>query len=186
MIRNKNITVLGSLIALSLILTGCQKSGADVTANPPSSMTNMKIRSPNFENGGLIPPKYSCQGEDVSPELQISEVPGEAKSLALLMEDPDAPNGNWVHWVVWNIPVETETIPENVGLKFAAQGNNSGSETGYSGPCPPSGTHRYYFKLFALSRLLELPAGATRDDLMKAMQDRVIAQSQLMGIFRKN
>ncbi len=186
MIRKQTITVLSSLMLIGLILSGCQKSGTTLPTNPPANMTNMKISSPSFENSALIPPKFTCQGIDVSPELHISEVPGEAKSLALLVEDPDAPNGNWVHWVVWNIPTDTEIIPENVGPKFAVQGNNSWPKAQYGGPCPPSGTHRYFFKLFALNRMLDLPAGSTRDDLMKAMEDRVIAQSQLMGIFRKD
>ncbi len=145
----------------------------------------MKISSPSFENNSAIPPQFTCQGEGFSPQLDFSEVPGESKSLALIVEDPDAPNGNWVHWLVWNIPADTTTIPENVGPKFAVQGNNSSPKAAYEGPCPPSGTHRYFFKLYALSHELTLPAGSPRDQLLKEMEDRIIDQAQLMGTFKK-
>ena len=146
----------------------------------------MKISSPNFENKSSIPAKYTCQGNNISPELDISEVPGESKSLTLILEDPDAPSGTWVHWVVWNIPPDTEKIPENVGNKLGVLGTNSSSNVAYGSPCPPSGTHRYFFKLYALGKMLDLPPGSSRDDLLKAMQDTILDQAQLMGTYKKS
>ena len=145
----------------------------------------MILTSPNFENHAAIPSEFTCQGKNISPELHIAEVPPEAKSLALIMDDPDAPNGTWTHWVVWNIPVETKIIPANVEATFAIQGNNSWDKTVYSGPCPPTGNHRYFFKLFALTEKLNLPAGSSKADLEKAMEDKKIDETQLMGTYKK-
>lgn len=145
----------------------------------------MNISSPNFENSALIPPDFTCQGNGFSPELHISEIPAHTVSLALIMEDPDAPNPPWTHWVMWNIPPETTIIPKNVGTSFAVQGNNSWPQKGYGGPCPPSGTHRYFFKLYALTKELNLPDTATREDLLKAMEGLIIEEDQYMGIVRK-
>lgn len=146
----------------------------------------MKIVSPNFENNGDIPEKYTCQGQDISPALEISDVPEDAKSLALIVDDPDAPNGNWNHWLVWDIPANIKTIPENVGTKFATQGNNSWPKKGYGGPCPPTGAHRYFFKLFALKEMLNLPETTTKMELEKAMEGKIIDQAQTMGTYRKH
>jgi Raf kinase inhibitor-like YbhB/YbcL family protein len=175
-----------SLIISALILAGCQTTTTIPTNYNELNQTKMKLSSPDFENNMPIPEKFTCEGSDTSPELHISEVPGETQSLALIMEDPDAPNGNWVHWVAWNIPPETEIIPANAGPKFAVQGNNSWPKAEYGGPCPPSGTHRYFFNLYALTRKLDLPAGSTRDELLKAMEGRIIDHVQLMGIYRKS
>lgn len=146
----------------------------------------MKLSSPNFENQSAIPTEYTCQGKDINPELHISEVLAEAKSLALIIDDPDAPNGTWTHWVIWNIPPETKIIPANVGPAFAVQGNNSWPKPEYGGPCPPTGTHRYFFKLYALSEMLNLPAGSTKADLEKAMAGKTIDEVQLMGTYKKS
>lgn len=146
----------------------------------------MKIVSPNFENNGDIPEKYTCQGQDISPALEISDVPEEAQSLALIVDDPDAPAGNWNHWLVWDIPANIKSIPENVGTKFATQGNNSWPKKGYGGPCPPTGAHRYFFKLFALNEKLNLPDTTTKTELEKAMEGKVIDQAQTMGTYRKH
>jgi len=145
----------------------------------------MKLTSPNFENLAAIPAKYSCQGAGVSPALVISNVPSDAKSLALLIDDPDAPSGNFNHWVMWNIPVDTKTIPENVGHDFAVQGNNGAGKQGFTAPCPPTGIHRYFFKLYALSEMLDLPITATKADLEKAMAGKSIDEIQLMGTYKK-
>jgi len=146
----------------------------------------MILTSPNFENKSPIPPEFTCQGKNASPELHISEVPAEAKSLALIIDDPDAPNSTWTHWVVWNIPIDTKIIPANVGPHFAIQGNNSWSKSEYGGPCPPTGSHRYFFKLFALTETVNLPAGSSKADLEKAMEDKKIDETQLMGIYKKS
>ena len=182
------------ILTLALSLYGCQQGDKFITQNTPLQTTktqnnnfshSMKLTSPNFENNSLIPPKYTCQGLDISPELEISDVLEDAKSLALLVDDPDAPSGNWNHWVIWNIPANTKIIPENVGAKFAVQGNNSWPKQSYGGPCPPSGSHRYFFKLYALSQPLDLPPTANKADLEKAMQGLIIDEAQLMGTYKK-
>lgn len=146
----------------------------------------MQLSSPSFTNNSAIPAKFTCQGQNINPELQISGVTSEAKSIALIMDDPDAPNGDFVHWVIWNIPVETESIPEHASAKFATQGNNSTSTQQYMGPCPPTGIHRYFFRLYALSEILDIPATSTKADLLKAMQGKIIDETQLMGTYRKS
>lgn len=145
----------------------------------------MIISSPNFNNNELIPAKFTCQGLDISPQLEIFDIPEDAQSLALIMEDPDAPNGTWVHWLLWNISPQTQVILENSIPAKAIQGNNSWPKPHYGGPCPPSGAHRYFFKLFALDCLLDLPAGSTKTELEKDMENHIIEQAQLMGIYRK-
>jgi Raf kinase inhibitor-like YbhB/YbcL family protein len=144
----------------------------------------MKIESQDFAQGEAIPAVFTCQGDDTSPSLQISEVPAEAKSLVLIMDDPDAPGGTWVHWLVWNIPPETGAFDQNHVPEGALHGKNSWGRPGYRGPCPPSGTHRYFFKLYALDELLSL-SSANVKQLEKAMEPHVIDQCELMGTFRK-
>jgi hypothetical protein len=144
----------------------------------------MKITSSAFQQGGNIPSKFSCDGPNTSPPLQISDVPSEAKSLVLIVDDPDAPSGLFTHWAVWNISPQTTTIGEGSTPK-GVQGTNDFGKSGYGGPCPPSGTHRYYFKVFALDRELDLPVGAKRSQLDAAMKGHVIAQGELMGRYSR-
>jgi len=144
----------------------------------------MKITSSAFQEGGNIPPKFSCDGANTSPPLQISSVPSEAKSVVLIADDPDAPSGLFTHWAVWNISPQTSTIGEGSTPK-GVQGTNDFGRSGYGGPCPPSGTHRYYFKIFALDRGLDLPFGAKRSQLDAAMKGHVIAQGELMGRYSR-
>ncbi len=146
----------------------------------------MEIHSPSFQNQQMIPTKFTCQGADVSPELQITDVPEGAVSLALISDDPDAPNGDWVHWLIWNIPPHTNTIPEATDLKFAIQGTTSFGNQGYGGPCPPSGTHRYFFKLYALDTELDLAPTSDKQALLQAMEGHIIEKSELMGTYAKN
>ncbi len=148
-------------------------------------MTTLTITSPAFKNGELIPSKFTCDGADISPALAIGNVPPEAKSLALIMDDPDAPGGMWVHWVVWNIDPATREIPEDSVPAGARLGRNDFRQTPYGGPCPPSGTHRYFFKLYALDTRLELAAGTDKAGLEKAMKGHVLAQAELMGKFKR-
>ena len=148
-------------------------------------VVEMKLTSPAFTHNGGIPSEYTCDGADLSPQLVISDVPANAKSLALVMDDPDAPVGTWDQWVVFNMPVSTEEIPKGTEPKGTA-GKNSWGRTGYGGPCPPSGTHRYFFKLYALDATLNLPEGATKKDLERAMQGHIIAQAQLMGTYKRS
>jgi Raf kinase inhibitor-like YbhB/YbcL family protein len=144
----------------------------------------MKITSSAFQQGGNIPSKFSCDGANTSPPLQISDVPSGAKSLVLVVDDPDAPSGLFTHWTVWNIPPQTSTVAEGSTPK-GVQGTNDFGRSGYGGPCPPSGTHRYYFKILALDRELDLPSGAKRSQLDAAMKGHVIAQGELMGRYSR-
>jgi len=150
----------------------------------------MDLKSSVFEIGGMIPPKYTCDGSDMSPPLSWSAVPAKTKSLALIADDQDAPRGTWVHWVAWNIPATVPSLEEGVpkrdtfpnGMK---QGTTDFRSIGYGGPCPPSGTHRYFFKLYALDATLNLPPGTTKKDLETAMKGHVLAQSELMGMYAR-
>ncbi len=150
----------------------------------------MDISSQAFASGGLIPSVYTCDGKDISPPLSWSDLPPGTQSLALISDDPDAPAGTWVHWVAWNIPPATRALeedqPKTGSLPGGAkQGTNDFRRVGYGGPCPPSGTHRYFFKLYALSRMLDLPASATKADLEKAMKGSILAQAELVGKYRR-
>jgi hypothetical protein len=144
----------------------------------------MKITSSVFQEGASIPSKFTCDGSDTSPPLQITEVPAGAKSLALIVDDPDAPSGLFTHWIVWNISPQMHVIAEGSAPKGVHGGNDFG-KSGYGGPCPPSGTHRYYFKIFALDRELNLPSGAKRRELDAAMKEHVIGQGELMGRYSR-
>ena len=144
----------------------------------------MKITSSAFQEGGNIPSKFSCDGGNTSPPLQISNVPPEAKSLVLIVDDPDAPSGLFTHWAVWNISPQTNTVAEGRTPK-GVQGTNDFGRSGYGGPCPPSGMHRYYFKIFALDRELDLPFGAKRSQLDAALKGHAIAQGELMGRYSR-
>jgi Raf kinase inhibitor-like YbhB/YbcL family protein len=144
----------------------------------------MKITSSAFQEGASIPSKFTCDGGDTSPPLQLADIPSGSKSLALIVDDPDAPSGLFTHWAVWNIPPQTSAVGEGSAPK-GMQGTNDFGKSGYGGPCPPSGTHRYYFKIFALDRELDLPFGAKRGQLDAAMKGHVLAQSELMGRYSR-
>lgn len=146
--------------------------------------SKMKITSSAFQEGASIPSKFTCDGADTSPPLQIADVPSGAKALALIMDDPDAPSGLFTHWTVWNIPAQTAAIGEGSTPK-GVQGTNDFGKSGYGGPCPPSGTHRYYFKVFALDRELDLRFGAKRGQLDAAMKGHIVAQGELMGRYSR-
>lgn len=148
--------------------------------NETEVIENMKITSPAFKEGGKIPSKYTCDDANINPELHFEQVPENAKSLVLIMEDPDAPVGLWVHWVVFNIPSTTKIVPENSEPQ-GTPGKGTNKRTGYMGPCPPDKEHRYFFKLYALDTNLNLPAGSTKDQVENAMKGHVLAQAQLMG-----
>ena len=147
-------------------------------------MAVLTIKSPAFEDGRLIPKKYTCDGEDINPPLTIEGIPKEAKTLVLAVADPDAPAGTWDHWIVWNIPVSTSRIAEN--SVPGKDGVNSFRRQGYGGPCPPGGTqHRYFFKIYALDTELSLGAGSKKKDAEKAMRGHVLAEGELMGLYRR-
>ena len=142
----------------------------------------MKITSV-FKNNEMIPKKFTCQGEDINPKLVFEDVPKEAKSLALIMDDPDAPNQTVVHWVIYNMPI-TDKIDED--SSSGIEGSNSAGAVGYFGPCPPTGTHRYFFKLYALDAFLDLKKGASKEDLEIAMKGHVIGKAQIIGLYVKS
>jgi len=146
-----------------------------------NAASSISITSPSFHAGGDIPAKFTCNGTNVSPELQISSVPNEAKSLVLIVDDPDAPRGLFTHWIVWNIDPKTTRMAENSAPTAGVQGINDFGKRNYGGPCPPSGTHRYFFKIFALDTKLELKPGARRAELDAAMRGHILAQGELMG-----
>ncbi|MCM8781826.1 MAG: YbhB/YbcL family Raf kinase inhibitor-like protein [Candidatus Omnitrophica bacterium] len=143
----------------------------------------MKISSPDFENNGFIPKKFTCQGKDVNPSLIIENIPAGTKCLALIVDDPDAPMGTWVHWVVYDIPVISKIEENSIPGK---QGINDFRRKNYGGPCPPSGTHRYFFKIYALDAILGLKEGVTKTDLEKAMQGHILDKAELIGLYKKS
>ena len=144
----------------------------------------MRITSPAFENENLIPPKYTCDGKDISPRLELLDIPGETVSLALVMDDPDAPLGTFDHWVVWNIPPRTTVIEEGKE-PGGVQGRTGFRRKRYGGPCPPGGVHRYFFKLYALDAMMDLPEGSSKRDLEKSMEGHIIAKAVLMGKYSR-
>ena len=152
---------------------------------------HIQLSSPSFSSGQVIPVRHSCDGGDASPPLSWTGVPAGAKSLALICDDPDAPAGTWVHWVIYAIPPATTELPEGVaaaesGPGGARQGTNDFKRLGYGGPCPPAGKpHRYFFKLYALDQEPALTPGATKRQLLDAMEDHVLGQGELMGTYQR-
>jgi Raf kinase inhibitor-like YbhB/YbcL family protein len=144
----------------------------------------MKITSSAFNEGGNIPSKFTCDGSDTSPPLQLTSVPPGAKSLVLIADDPDAPGGLFTHWLVWNIAPQTNSIAEGTAPK-GVHGTNDFGKSGYKGPCPPPGTHRYSFKIFALDRELDLRSGAKRSQVDAAIKGHVVAQGELVGRYSR-
>jgi Raf kinase inhibitor-like YbhB/YbcL family protein len=151
----------------------------------------MQLSSPAFEHGSTIPERHTCSGEDLSPALHIEEVPRTAQTLALILEDPDAPHGTFVHWLIWNLSTEASDLPEGLpvgetvlGLAPAAQGKNDFGTVGYRGPCPPEGeTHRYHFRLLALNGMIRLNPGSDRARLEEELEGKVVAEAELIGEF---
>jgi len=145
----------------------------------------MELTSPAFDHGQSIPATYTCDGADTSVPLTVAGVPDEARSLALIVDDTDAPAGTWVHWLVWNVSPDTTTIAAGAVPDGAVEGVTSFGRAGYGGPCPPSGRHRYFWRLYALGTDLELGAHGTRADLETAMAGHVVAQTELMGVYTR-
>lgn len=153
---------------------------------------SMSIRSPAFASGGLIPPRYTCEGDDISPPLEWSGVPELTKSLALIVEDPDAPDPQapqttWIHWVVYDIAATVHALPENAALRGlpagALSGRNDWGKSGYGGPCPPVGQHRYYHRLYALSEVLPDLKEPRKPALVRAMHGKLLAEASLLGLY---
>jgi Raf kinase inhibitor-like YbhB/YbcL family protein len=154
------------------------------------AMDTITIESAAFGNMQPIPSKYTCDGADISPPLSWTNVPAGTKSLALICDDPDAPAGTWVHWVVYDLPPMLDILPENVPKSDTVPGGGKQGKTdfgraGWGGPCPPSGTHRYFFKIYALDIMLNLPAGKARAEVEKAMRGHVVAQGELVGTYKR-
>jgi Raf kinase inhibitor-like YbhB/YbcL family protein len=168
---NKKIGTILVMILLAFSLVHAQEGGA-----------KMKISSPEFQNNQLIPKKFTCQGDDINPALIIQDIPVGTETLALIMDDPDAPMGTWVHWVVFNIPVIAKIQEDSIPGEQAM--NNFGSAD-YGGPCPPSGTHRYFFKIYALDAQLDSSLVRDKKSLEKAMQTHILANAELIGLYKK-
>ena len=156
-----------------------------------NSASAFELVSSAFKNGEYIPGEYSCKGKDISPPLEWTGMPEGTRSFALICDDPDAPVGTWIHWVIFNLPAEKTGLEENLSGQNrlsdgALQGKNSWGKLGYGGPCPPPGKpHRYFFKLYALDTMLDLKSGATKQELLKAMEGHVLAEAELMGLFKR-
>ena len=176
-------------------LASCRHSTTTTNTSTPSptiaEKTSIKLTSSTFNDGELIPRKYTYDGEDVSPPLHWSGVPASTKALVLVVDDPDAPGGTWVHWLVYDLPPELTSLPENIASAMehagsAKQGMNDFRKIGYGGPCPPSGMHRYYFKLYALDAKPSLNnPGTSKDEVLKQLAGHTIAQGELMGRYKR-
>lgn len=178
---------------VGLLIASCSNSDnqdSEITSSDrslfPKEVKTMKLKSSAFNYQGFIPSKYTCDGEDISPALTWDEVPTGTQSIALIVDDPDAPRRTFVHWVVYDIPATTRQLPEQItsqNLK-GVQGKNDFGKLGYGGPCPPSGIHRYFFKVYALDKQLGLAAGATKDQILAAMEGHILAQAELIGKYK--
>lgn len=185
------------IFGLSILFFACTaapepvaKESAEIpqrsTTIPQEQITQepMKITSTEFTHNQNLPAKYSCDGNDVNPPLTISDTPEGTKSLVLIHDDPDAPVGTWVHWLLWNISPDTTEIAENSTPSGAVTGKNSWNETKYGGACPPSGTHRYFFKIYALDTTLNLSPNSKSADIEAAMKGHVLDKAELIGLYR--
>lgn len=178
-------------ISVMFFLLFCQQGEEKVEKKEMKVEKKMEIKviSSAFEHEGMIPMKYTCDGEDISPPLKWEGIPENAKSIALICDDPDAPMGTWVHWVLYDLPADIRELPEGIPTNEvlengAKQGKNSWGKIGYGGPCPPSGTHRYFFKIYVLDTILNLKPGATKEELLKAMEGHIITRGELMGKYK--
>lgn len=183
------ITIVIIVIAALAVMVYYRFSYTTVSFRQPSNnqqtntTTPMTISSPAFADNQAIPKQYTCDGEGINPSLRFSSVPGEAKSLALLLEDPDAPLGTWIHWLMWNIPATTTEISGNSVPQGAVQGQGSSGQNVYGAPCPPAGIHHYIFTVYALDSELALPSYSTVENLRAAMQGYIVAQAQIIGVY---
>ena len=163
---------------------------ATPVAEQAAQVASFELTSAAFSPGEPIPEQYTCDGDDISPPLQWSEPPPGTQSCALIADDPDAPAGTWVHWVLYNLPGQARSLPQALSADpelsdGSRNGSNSWQRLGYGGPCPPSGTHRYFFKLYALDATLDLAAGETKESLLAAMEGHILAQTELMGTYTR-
>ncbi|MFH0764584.1 MAG: glutaminyl-peptide cyclotransferase [Candidatus Omnitrophota bacterium] len=162
----------------------------EIAQSKEGGPVNIDVISSAFKSGEMIPGKYTCDGEELSPPLSWTGIPAGTISIALVSDDPDAPRGDWVHWLIFNLPPDTEGLPEGVPhnerlANDAVQGRHDGGDAGYGGPCPPGGTHRYYFKVYALDTKLSLGPDVTKKSMLKAMEGHILAQGELMGRYKR-
>lgn len=190
------------MLSSAVLLASCLGAGSEnsSTAAVPTEShlasqgghaMSFAVKTTAFAEGDEIPKKYTCEGADLSPALNWSDAPAGAQSFALIVDDPDAPVGTWTHWILWNIPASATALPEGVQKveklsDGTRQGRNDFKRIGYGGPCPPPGKpHRYFFKLYALDAILEVQAGAARDELERAMKSHVLSRAELMGTYKR-
>lgn len=188
------IRSLSLLILTCLAISGCSKS-APPAIRPIDNVSlpekaGIRLTSGAFKDGEAIPRAYTCDGVNISPPLEWAGVPRTARTIAIVVDDPDAPGGDWVHWVLYNLPADNIGLIENMPLTETLkaggfQGKNDFGKIGFGGPCPPTGTHRYFFRIYAVDSELSLKAGATRAELVKAMESHIVVQGQLMGTYRR-
>ncbi len=194
--ENSKQTVIPEAKTATLVIKPTQTQLTINTSKPKTptvlEATKMafQLTSPVFEHKQAIPEKYTCKGKNTSPELTWNDPPQGTVAYGLIVDDPDAPAGTWVHWVIYNIPGSLQSLPESVPndkeiINIGINGINSSSKYGYSGPCPPFGTHRYFFRLYALDQILDIKQGANKPELIKAMQGHILAIAELMGTFTK-
>jgi Raf kinase inhibitor-like YbhB/YbcL family protein len=174
----------------ALAICAALAAGAGESTKKGGGKMQVKVTSAAFDEGGMIPGKYTCDGQDVSPPLSWGSAPEGAKSIALISDDPDAPRGTWVHWVVFNLPPTLKGLPEGIPRKETLddggrQGVNDFGRFGYGGPCPPGGTHRYYFKIYILDTSLDLTGRVTKARLLEAMEGHILAEGRLMGRYKR-
>lgn len=173
----------------ALFSVACALCATAAVMAPPPAHRHMQITSGAFKDGQPIPVQYTCQGKNISPPLDWTGTPGNAASLALIVDDPDAPMGVWTHWIVFNLPGDASGLPEDAASFVAAsasQGVNDFKHAKYDGPCPPAGkVHRYFFKIYALDTKIDLPSGAPRKDVEAAMANHILAEGQLMGTYQR-
>lgn len=177
-------------VAILTLTAGFDRMPARALEDDGGRSMPMTITSSAFDHEGTILRRFTCDGEDLSPPLSWQGVPGGTRSLALIVDDPDAPRKTWVHWVIYNLPADSSGVPENVPAEKkladgSRQGTNDFGRIGYGGPCPPGGTHRYYFKLYALDADLDLPPGITKEELLQRMAGHILAEAQLMGRYSR-
>ncbi|WP_243373648.1 YbhB/YbcL family Raf kinase inhibitor-like protein [Geotalea sp. SG265] len=173
------------IIAFICLFACTAWAAAGGTKKGGTKMGTLKITSPAFADNQSIPDRYTCNGANISPPLRFENIPEKAKSLALIVDDPDAPSGIWTHWMVWNMSPRTQELAEKAEPREAIVGKNDFYHNSYGGPCPPSGTHRYFFRLYALDAVLQIAGHATRAQLEKAIQPHILEKAELMGTYSK-
>ncbi len=177
--------IIPSILLLTFLL-GCTSQPKESQTLTPQVMGSLTLTSSAFGHNASIPNKYTCEGQDLSPPLDISGVPQNTQSLALIVDDPDAPVGTWDHWIVWNINPETARIEEGQMPQGALEGMNDFKKNPYGGPCPPPGKpHRYFFKLYALDTTLNLPTGSTKEEIEKTIEGHILDKAELVGIYER-